>query len=57
MSAPGAWINCRKCNDSFLTRVIGESARGGALLDLLLVNKLAGGVEAEDSFGCNPEIV
>lgn len=50
-------LSAKNPNDNFLTQVIGESTRGGALLDLLLVNKLAGGVEVEGSFGCNPEIV
>lgn len=57
MSALEAWIKCRKANDSFLTQVTGESTTEGVLLDLLLMNKLAGGVEAEGSFGWNPEIV
>lgn len=51
MSALEAWIKCRKANDSFLTQVTGESTTEGVLLDLLLMNKLAGGVEAEGSFG------
>lgn len=53
MSALEAWIKCKKSSDNFSRQVIGESTRGGALL----VNKLAGGVEVEGSFGCNPEIV
>lgn len=40
-----------------MTKVIGESTRAGVLLELLLKSKLAGGVELEGSFGCNPEIV
>lgn len=45
----------RSTNHNFLTQLIEESMRRGALLDIILANKedLIGDVKAEESLGCS----